>query len=152
MTLKNSYIINQKQCSAKTFYIFIYSERMTSPYYLQVLNFMCIKYSLWIEEAEEKLWLDSHKTYYHHDFYRKERHRLSLFKMILSLYHDGNNSQACHSTCCCQISGPTCFVLFCFLFYFYFFKFYFIFNLYKIVLVLPNIKMNPPQVYMCSPS
>ena len=38
------------------------------------------------------------------------------------------------------------------LFYYYFFKFYFIFKLYKIVLVLPNIKMNPPQVYMCSPS
>ena len=35
---------------------------------------------------------------------------------------------------------------------FFFFKFYFIFKLYKIVLVLPNIKMNPPQVYMCSPS
>ena len=49
-----------------------------------------------------------------------------------------------------------CFVLFCF------FRFYFIFvsiayekiflKLYIIVLVLPNIKMNPPQVYMCSPS
>jgi len=26
------------------------------------------------------------------------------------------------------------------------------FKLYIIVLVLPNIKMNPPQVYMCSPS
>ena len=34
---------------------------------------------------------------------------------------------------------------------FYFF-FNFIFKLYIIVLVLPNIKMNPPQVYMCSPS
>ena len=33
-----------------------------------------------------------------------------------------------------------------------FFKFYFIFKLYITVLVLPNIKMNPPQVYMCSPS
>ena len=33
-----------------------------------------------------------------------------------------------------------------------FFFFYFIFKLYIIVLVLPNIKMNPPQVYMCSPS
>ena len=33
-----------------------------------------------------------------------------------------------------------------------FFKFYFIFKLYIIVLVLPNIKMNPTQVYMCSPS
>ena len=34
----------------------------------------------------------------------------------------------------------------------FFFKFYFIFKLYIIVLVFPNIKMNPPQVYMCSPS
>ena len=33
-----------------------------------------------------------------------------------------------------------------------FFKFYFIFKLYNMVLVLPNIEMNPPQVYMCSPS
>ena len=33
-----------------------------------------------------------------------------------------------------------------------FFFFNFIFKLYKIVLVLPNIEMNPPQVYMCSPS
>ena len=32
----------------------------------------------------------------------------------------------------------------------FFFKFYFIFKLYIIVLVLPNIKMNPPQV--CIPS
>ena len=32
-----------------------------------------------------------------------------------------------------------------------FFKFYFIFKLYIIVLVLPSIEMNPPQVYMCSP-
>ena len=39
-----------------------------------------------------------------------------------------------------------------FLFPFFFFKFYFIFKLYIIVLILPNIKMNPPQVYMCSPS
>ena len=29
---------------------------------------------------------------------------------------------------------------------------YFIFKLYIIVLVLPNIKMNLPRVYMCSPS
>ena len=33
-----------------------------------------------------------------------------------------------------------------------FFKFYFIFWLYNIVLVLPYIEMNLPQVYMCSPS
>ena len=38
------------------------------------------------------------------------------------------------------------------LFIYLVFKFYFIFKLYKIVLVLPNIKMNPPQVYMFSPS
>ena len=30
--------------------------------------------------------------------------------------------------------------------------FFLIFKLYIIVLVLPNIKMNLPQVYMCSPS
>ena len=32
----------------------------------------------------------------------------------------------------------------------FFSKFYFIFKLYNIVLVLPNIEMNPPQVYLCS--
>ena len=32
-------------------------------------------------------------------------------------------------------------------FFFFFFKFYFIFKLYINVLDLPNIKMNPPQVY-----
>ena len=37
------------------------------------------------------------------------------------------------------------FILFYFLILFYF-------KLYITVLVLPNIKMNPPQVYMCSPS
>ena len=36
-------------------------------------------------------------------------------------------------------------------FFFFFFKFYFI-ELYNIVLVLPYIKMNLPQVYMCSPA
>ena len=37
-------------------------------------------------------------------------------------------------------------------FFYLFFKCYFIFKLYNIVLVLPNIEINPPQVYMCSPS
>ena len=37
-------------------------------------------------------------------------------------------------------------------FFLSFFFFYFIFKLYNIVLVLPNIEMNPPQVYPCSPS
>ena len=34
------------------------------------------------------------------------------------------------------------------LFFSFFFKFYFILKFYIIVFVLPNIKMNPPQVYM----
>ena len=44
------------------------------------------------------------------------------------------------------------FFLFFYFILFIFLKFYFIFRLYITVLVLPNIKMNPPQVYMCSPS
>ena len=39
-----------------------------------------------------------------------------------------------------------------FVMYEFIFFFYFIFKLYITVLDLPNIKMNPPQVYMCSPS
>ena len=35
-----------------------------------------------------------------------------------------------------------------FFFFFFFFNFYFIFKLYITVLDLPNIKMNPPQVYI----
>ena len=38
-------------------------------------------------------------------------------------------------------------------FYLFIYLFFnFIFKLYITVLVLPNIKMNPPQLYMCSPS
>ena len=37
-------------------------------------------------------------------------------------------------------------------FFLIFFFLNFIFKLYITVLDLPNIKMNPPQVYMCSPS
>ena len=47
---------------------------------------------------------------------------------------------------------PLAMVFFVCLFCWFFFKFYFIFKLYIIVLVLPNIEMNLPQVYMCSPS
>ena len=43
----------------------------------------------------------------------------------------------------CNIHTKFSFFFLCFL------KFYFIFKLYNIVLVLPNIKMNPPQVYTC---
>ena len=48
-----------------------------------------------------------------------------------------------------------CMYLFIYIYLFIYFNFflnYFIFKLYNIVLVLPNIEMNPPQVYMCSPS
>jgi len=40
------------------------------------------------------------------------------------------------------------------LFFFFFSLIFlnFIFKLYNIVLVLPNIEMHPPQVYLCSPS
>ena len=38
------------------------------------------------------------------------------------------------------------------LFYFAEFFFFFFFLLYNIVLVLPYTDMNPPRVYMCSPS
>ena len=51
---------------------------------------------------------------------------------------------------CVSISNLLLLTLFFFVTFF--FKFYFIFILYKIVLVLTNIKMNPPQVCMCSPS
>ena len=43
------------------------------------------------------------------------------------------------------------FLCFCFLFYFFNLSFIY-FLLYNIVLVLPYIDMNPPWVYMCSPS
>ena len=50
------------------------------------------------------------------------------------------------------LSEVTFFFFYFFYFILFFFKFYFIFKLYITVLDLPNIKMNPPQVYMCSPS
>jgi len=37
------------------------------------------------------------------------------------------------------------------IFFIFFSNYNFIFKLYKIVLVLPNTKMNLPQVYMCYP-
>ena len=52
----------------------------------------------------------------------------------------------------CWILFARILVCFFLLSFFIFFKFYFIFKLYNIELVLPNIEMNPPQVYMCSPS
>ena len=52
-----------------------------------------------------------------------------------------------HLTCWTYISYETFF----WHHFLFFLLFYFIFKLYSIVLVLPNIEMNPPQVYMCSP-
>ena len=45
-----------------------------------------------------------------------------------------------------------CYHLSIFSFFFNSFFLFLIFKLYNIVLVLPNIEMNPPQVYMCFPS
>ena len=56
------------------------------------------------------------------------------------------------SSCFVYIHSLAFFTEFLALFFFFSFFFNFIFKLYIIVLVLPNIKMNPPQVYMCSPS
>ena len=53
-----------------------------------------------------------------------------------------------HLTCWTYISYETFF----WHHFLFFLLFYFIFKLYSIVLVLPNIEMNPPQVYLCSPS
>ena len=39
----------------------------------------------------------------------------------------------------------------CYTFFFFSLFSFIFFKLYNIVLVLPNIEMNPPQVYMCSP-
>ena len=63
----------------------------------------------------------------------------------ISLWDHNSSLYICHlqlkilSKC---FKSLACFLLF----------FNFIFKLYIIVLVLPNIKMNPPQVYMCSKS
>ena len=54
------------------------------------------------------------------------------------------------SLSCLEFVELTEFFIFIFVFYSFFLNF--IFKLYNIVLVLPNIEMNPPQVYMCSPS
>ena len=52
----------------------------------------------------------------------------------------------------CWILFARILVCFFLLSFFIFFKFYFIFKLCNIVLVLPNIEMNLPQVFPCSPS
>ena len=71
---------------------------------------------------------------------------------MLKYLHVLGGLEAVVLVCCCFFKFFLC-VCVPFGFYlFIYFKFYFIFKLYNIVLVLPNIEMNPPQVYMCSPS
>ena len=48
--------------------------------------------------------------------------------------------------------SPIKFLFVCFFVFLLMLLILFFFKLYNIVLVLPNIKMNPPQVYLCSPS
>ena len=91
--------------------------------------------------------------------------RLQFYIMLLGKCHWGDICARTWNTCTFQLAQL---LLHCFsivfltllqmhtciyeLFVLFFFKFYFIFKLYNIVLVLPNIEMNPPQVYPCSPS
>ena len=69
--------------------------------------------------------------------------------LLGQLQEYGGSSEIYNIVLLHQEGGEFCFV---FIFFPFFKKFYFIFKLYNSVLVLPNIEMNPPQVYMCSPS
>ena len=76
-----------------------------------------------------------------------------LNQMPLSSFSECCISQLFHSPFSPSSRGSFYFFFYLFFFFgfffFFFFKFYFIFKLYITVLDLPNIKMNPPQVYMC---
>ena len=52
---------------------------------------------------------------------------------------------------CHDVMGPDA-MIFVFIFLGFLFYYYYYFLLYNIVLILPYINMNPPRVYMCSPS
>ena len=80
--------------------------------------------------------------------------RLQLLASHRVRYDQRISMHACTQThlTCLLLKYLTKLEVFFFFFLILFFKFYFIFKLYITVLVLPNIKMNPPQVYMCSPS
>ena len=74
---------------------------------------------------------------------------LSWWLMILSIFQILSSLEKyLFSSCAYILTGLS---FYCWVVRILFF-FNFIFKLYSIVLVLPNIKMNPPQVYMCSPS
>ena len=81
-------------------------------------------------------------------FFFPEKHLLLLYWLHQSLWLCGSQQTVENSF--------FFFFFFCragdIYFFILFFKLYFIFKLYNIVLVLPKIEMNPPQVYLCSPS
>ena len=93
-------------------------------------------YSLWVSlnfHALRVHWNSGFMEHCQHDMqmeHRNGRHGLCI-PLLTCMFH-----------CCTGL----------YFYFYFFFKFYFIFKLYITVLVLPNIKMNPPQVYMCSPS
>ena len=72
--------------------------------------------------------------------------------LLPSPYHPSGSSQCTSPQASCILHGTWAGDSFLIWYYACFIFFNFIFKLYIIVLVLPNIKMNPPQVYMCSPS
>ena len=75
--------------------------------------------------------------------------RVSSLQLCLTLCDSMHCSSSVHGI------FPAGIFVFCFFFSFsslFFFNLILFFKLYIIVLVLPNIEMNLPQVYMCSPS
>ena len=86
-----------------------------------------------------------------HLLFRKDGSRWVIWIMACQGMFNRRIPTCCFSQVLCFFSFFffLCITLFFFLFFFFL---YFIFKLYIIVLVLPNIKMNLPQVCMCSPS
>ena len=76
---------------------------------------------------------------------------LQLSYLVMNLDQSKWGGSNFHFILCCIDTAWSCYILLLF-FLRVILLFYFIFKLYIIVLVLPKIKMNPPQVYMCSPS
>ena len=86
-----------------------------------------------------------HAEKYMHTYTSMLYRLLSSLPVTTSSLVDENNSTKFLQLICLPFENH--------LFYFSFtYFFYFIFKLYNIVLVLPNIEMNLPQAYMCSPS
>ena len=75
-----------------------------------------------------------------------QRNSYTIDNTISGLWSSNYNLKDCMYVCVSTI------YFFIFLLQILFYFIFFLFKLYKIVLVLPSIKMNPPEVYMCSPS